>query len=144
MTRISSFKELAKAIYLKKSEEKCSHLGSLLDLKKLSRYIILIRPVVILNKHDKPTKLIIDESLERLQIHIAPVDFEVDRIVLPVENMKADRVRLLIIHSNPEEDAVIVSPSVSNYGYFGFTKVAYCQSDPKQMDSNRLSNKQRP
>jgi hypothetical protein len=52
----------------------------------------------------KLTKLIIDQSLEVLRIHIAPLGFEVDRIVLPAENMKADRV-WLIIHSDPAEDA---------------------------------------
>jgi len=57
-----------------------------------------------LNKHDKHTELTIDESLERLRIHIAPVGFEVDRIVIPAENMKADRV-WLIVHSDPKEDA---------------------------------------
>ncbi len=57
-----------------------------------------------MNKHGKYTKLIIDESLERFRIHIAPVGFEVDRIVLPAEKMKADRV-WLIVHNNPEEDA---------------------------------------
>jgi uncharacterized protein DUF6293 len=57
-----------------------------------------------LNKNGKPTKLIIDDSLERLRIHIAPVGFEVDRIVLPAESMKADRV-WLIVHSDPNEDA---------------------------------------
>ena len=31
---------------------------------------------------------------------------------------------------------VIASPSISNYGYFGFTKVVYGQSDPNQVNSN--------
>jgi len=57
-----------------------------------------------LNKHPKHTKLIIDGSLETLRIHIAPVGFEVDRITIPAENMKADRV-WLIIHSDPNDDA---------------------------------------
>jgi hypothetical protein len=52
----------------------------------------------------KKTKLIIDQSLEVLRIHIAPLGFEVDRIVLPAENMKADRV-WLILHSDLTEDA---------------------------------------
>lgn len=33
--------------------------------------------------------------LEKLRIHIAPVGFEVDRIVLPAQKLKADRVWLL-------------------------------------------------
>jgi len=31
----------------------------------------------------------IDKSLEMLRVHIAPVGFEVDRIVLPASNMRA-------------------------------------------------------
>ncbi len=35
---------------------------------------------------------------------------------------------------------VIASPSISNYGYFGFTKVVYGQSDPDQMNSNTTNS----
>ena len=35
---------------------------------------------------------------------------------------------------------VIASPSISNYGYFGFTKVVYGQSDPNQMNSNTTNS----
>lgn len=35
---------------------------------------------------------------------------------------------------------VIASPSISNYGYFGFAKVAYGQSDPNQVNSNTTSS----
>ncbi len=38
-----------------------------------------------------------------LRIHISPVGFEVDRIILPAIKMKADRI-WLIIHNNPSED----------------------------------------
>jgi hypothetical protein len=38
-----------------------------------------------------------------LRIHISPVGFEVDRIILPAFNMKADRV-WLITHNNPSAD----------------------------------------
>ena len=34
---------------------------------------------------------------------------------------------------------VIASTLISNYGYFGFTKVVYGQSDPDQMNSNATS-----
>lgn len=46
----------------------------------------------------------IDKSLEMLRVHIAPVGFEVDRIVLPASNMRADRV-WLITHSDSIDDA---------------------------------------
>ena len=46
----------------------------------------------------------IDKSLEMLRVHIAPVGFEVDRVVLPASNMRADRV-WLIIHSDSIDDA---------------------------------------
>ena len=42
-------------------------------------------------------------SLQILRVHVAPVGFEVDRIVLPAIKMKADRV-WLIIHSEPNID----------------------------------------
>lgn len=42
-------------------------------------------------------------SLETLRVHIAPVGFEVDRIVMPAQKMRADRVWLLN-HNQPEED----------------------------------------
>jgi hypothetical protein len=42
-------------------------------------------------------------SLQTLRVHVAPVGFEVDRIVLPAVEMKADRV-WLITHNNPSID----------------------------------------
>ena len=38
-----------------------------------------------------------------LRVHVAPVGFEVDRIVLPAVDMKADRV-WLIEHNKPNID----------------------------------------
>ena len=42
-------------------------------------------------------------SLQILRVHVAPVGFEVDRIVLPATNMKADRV-WLIVHAGAKAD----------------------------------------
>ncbi len=42
-------------------------------------------------------------KLTNLRVHIAPVGFEVDRIVIPAIEMKADKVCLLV-HENPSED----------------------------------------
>jgi len=42
-------------------------------------------------------------KLENLRVHVAPVGFEVDRIVIPARRMKADKVWLLV-HENPNED----------------------------------------
>ena len=42
-------------------------------------------------------------SLQILRVHVAPVGFEIDRIVLPAVNMKADRV-WLIVHDKAHED----------------------------------------
>lgn len=42
-------------------------------------------------------------SLQILRVHMAPVGFEVDRIVLPAINMKADRV-WLIVHAGSHAD----------------------------------------
>jgi hypothetical protein len=35
---------------------------------------------------------------------------------------------------------IIATPSISNYGYFGFIKVAYGQSNPGQMNSNTTNS----
>ncbi len=45
-------------------------------------------------------------SIGNLRVHIAPVGFEVDRIVIPAEQMRADKVWLLV-HENPHEDKAI-------------------------------------
>jgi len=45
-------------------------------------------------------------SLVNLRVHIAPVGFEVDRIVIPAKKMNADKVCLLV-HDNPSEDKAL-------------------------------------
>lgn len=50
--------------------------------------------------HTVDTKL---SNLTNLRVHIAPVGFEVDRIVIPAKEMKADKVWLLV-HDNPAKD----------------------------------------
>ena len=53
-------------------------------------------------------------ELENLRIHIAPVGFEIDRIVIPARRLKADKVYLLI-HDNPSEDkAAAFSEKIKN------------------------------
>jgi len=42
-------------------------------------------------------------KLSSLRVHIAPVGYEIDRIVIPAKQMKADKVWLMI-HDNPSED----------------------------------------
>lgn len=42
-------------------------------------------------------------NLSNLRVHIAPVGFEIDRVVIPAKEMKADKVWLLV-HENPSED----------------------------------------
>jgi hypothetical protein len=54
-------------------------------------------------KLTKNTKLSLDSDLHMLRIHIAPIGFEIDRIVIPAITMKADRV-WLISHNKPGED----------------------------------------
>jgi len=41
--------------------------------------------------------------IANLRVHVAPVGFEVDRVIIPAKNMKADKVWLLV-HDNPSED----------------------------------------
>ena len=42
-------------------------------------------------------------NIANLRVHIAPVGFEVDRVVIPAKNMRADKVWLLV-HDKPSED----------------------------------------
>ncbi len=49
--------------------------------------------------------------------------------------MKVHLVLIVVIST-----LVVASPSISNYGYFGFTKVVYGQSDPDQMNSNTTNS----
>lgn len=42
-------------------------------------------------------------KLSSLRVHIAPVGFEIDRVVIPARQMKADKVWLLV-HEKPSED----------------------------------------
>ncbi|CAE6492577.1 DUF6293 family protein [Candidatus Nitrosotenuis uzonensis] len=42
-------------------------------------------------------------NLTTLRVHIAPVGFEIDRVVMPAKEMKADKVWLLV-HEKPSED----------------------------------------
>ena len=45
-------------------------------------------------------------KIENLRVHIAPVGYEIDRIVLPAKKMRADKVCLLV-HENPSVDKAI-------------------------------------
>jgi hypothetical protein len=42
-------------------------------------------------------------EIPNLRVHIAPVGYEIDRIVLPAKNLRADKV-ILLVHENPSED----------------------------------------
>jgi len=45
-------------------------------------------------------------SLSNLRIHVAPVGYEIDRIVIPAKERKADKVWLLV-HDKPGEDKAL-------------------------------------
>ena len=45
-------------------------------------------------------------EISNLRIHIAPVGYEIDRIVLPAKQMRADKVWLLV-HDNPNVDKAV-------------------------------------
>ena len=42
-------------------------------------------------------------EIPNLRVHIAPVGYEVDRIVMPAKKMRADKV-ILLVHDKPNED----------------------------------------
>lgn len=52
------------------------------------------------------TKHTVMAKIENLRIHIAPVGYEIDRIVLPAKKKRADKVYLLI-HENPSIDKAV-------------------------------------
>jgi len=58
--------------------------------------------IIIYHEHSMHTDHTI-MSLTNLRVHIAPVGFEIDRIVLPAKEMKADKIWLLV-HDKPNED----------------------------------------
>ena len=43
------------------------------------------------------------KNIVNLRVHVAPVGFEVDRIVIPAVRMKADKV-WLVVHDNVADD----------------------------------------
>ena len=49
------------------------------------------------------TKHTIMAKNENLRIHIAPVGYEIDRIVMPAKKLRADKV-ILLVHDKPNED----------------------------------------
>ena len=49
------------------------------------------------------TENTIMSNLAKLRVHIVPLGFEIDRIVLPAQEMKADKIWLLR-HNNPSQD----------------------------------------
>lgn len=48
----------------------------------------------------------IPTDIAHLRVHIAPVGYEVDRIVMPARRMRADRV-ILLVHENPSQDKAV-------------------------------------
>ena len=42
-------------------------------------------------------------EITNLRVHIAPVGYEIDRIVMPAKKLRADKV-ILLVHDNPSED----------------------------------------
>lgn len=45
-------------------------------------------------------------EIPNLRVHIAPVGYEIDRIVLPAKKLRADKV-ILLVHDNPSQDKAI-------------------------------------
>ena len=45
-------------------------------------------------------------EIPNLRVHIAPVGYEIDRIVLPAKKLRADKV-ILLVHDNPSQDRAV-------------------------------------
>ena len=48
----------------------------------------------------------ITPEISNLRVHIAPVGYEIDRIVLPAKNLRADKV-ILLVHENTSQDKAV-------------------------------------
>jgi len=59
--------------------------------------------IIIYHQHSMHTIDTIMSKLATFRIHIAPLGFEIDRIVLPLKETKADKLWLLI-HEKTAED----------------------------------------
>ena len=66
----------------------------------------VITEIIIYHLDSIDTLDTIMASLSNLRVHIAPVGYEIDRIVLPAKEMKADKVWLMV-HENPGEDKAV-------------------------------------
>ena len=62
-------------------------------------------------------------KLGKKRIHIAPVGFEVDRVVIPAVDNKADKV-FLLVHNNKKEDKAS----------------SYAEQIIKQLKSNKIES----
>jgi len=63
----------------------------------------IVTTIIIYHHHTMHIIDTIMPTLENLRIQIAPVGFEIDRIVIPAKKMRADKVWLLV-HDKPNED----------------------------------------
>ena len=45
-------------------------------------------------------------KIPNLRVHIAPVGYEIDRIVMPAKKLRADKV-ILLVHDNPSQDKAV-------------------------------------
>ena len=45
-------------------------------------------------------------KIPNLRVHIVPVGYEIDRVVLPAQQLRADKV-ILLIHNNPGQDKAV-------------------------------------
>ena len=59
--------------------------------------------IIIYHDHSMDTIDTIMPKIPNLRVHIAPVGYEIDRIVLPAKKLRADKV-ILLVHENPSED----------------------------------------
>jgi len=69
-------------------------------------YLFHESKIIIYHRHSMYTIDTIMPSLSNLRVHIAPVGYEIDRIVIPAKERKADKVWLLV-HDNPSEDKAL-------------------------------------
>ncbi|KDE54429.1 hypothetical protein EI28_01880, partial [Methanoculleus sp. MH98A] len=74
-----------------------------LFIRELDRKIFYCIPLI--NKNILKKMNMIEKPLVKLRVHIAPVGFEIDRVVLPLTDLKADKVWLIVEPKIESSDA---------------------------------------
>lgn len=72
-------------------------------------------------------------NLEKIRVHIAPIGFEIDRIVIPAKKMKADKIWLLQHNKPDKEVAKLYVEKISKELKKHKIQVSFAEADRKDV-----------